>query len=431
MTQPHELSVLLQGRLPTPHLDRRTHLPLPTPRQSPFHSAETFTTLQQGMAAGAPGAHGSPGAPGGYADSTSTLTDTQEEEESFDHQMFKTPLYSSDTRLLEFADSTSTVDTVGVDGHPPLTKNSLYQSDTRLLNPSEIEVKSTNYFTRAPLSVSSLGESDYGDYLNLPFSDSSHLHSSQSTVTSSRRPYSRHAHSRIHDHVQSPDGSYFSIDSDEGSDFNLYENIADLKLISEFYDSTPTNSAGDLTYQMTRDKHSYGNSTNQISSNKQSDGGLVSPPSSSKHSCNMPTNHTPQNKHIPTNQTTCNKVQLNTVNLFYQGPSDQPTVSAQSSDRSIHSSLANQRPDISVVSVQQNVAKTIERFELTSSASSRVPQPIRVRHHDVTRFEPAPNRISKSIAAPANNVHHFSNGSSAYGSGSLAASQDSDIDIYL
>lgn len=165
-------------------------------------------------------------------DSTSTLTESNQSDESFDKLQAKVPLYSSDTRLMEFADSDSTLNVS--DNYNPsyitagLKKIEHHQSDTRLLHASQIELKSTNYFTRPPLSCSSLEEEvEEEDYRVIPADGrKSRLYSSQVSSEMSSA-----------ENLRSPDGSYFSIESgdiradseDDEDEEGIYENVAAIR----------------------------------------------------------------------------------------------------------------------------------------------------------------------------------------------------------
>ena len=346
----------------------------------------------------------------GVRDSSTTLTgadDSTERLNSLERLLVKTPLYSSDTRLMEFVDSSNTL-TSEETGEEPLyqqlmyPKNKLHQSDTRLLHPSQIELKSTNYFTRPPLSCSSLEEepeSDYGDYVYPP-PPTDYLSElgagSRSTVASSRelikdRPQTRRACIRSSDQsLQSPDGSYFSIDSNEDDDFNLYENIAALKIGS----------------QMISSPHDHMTSQH-ASLRKQSQGGHVTTSANqmaSPHSSQTISSH----DKTPTNSTnslssylTADAKYGNHSQIFYHGSS--PKKSSE-----LYGSISS--PRIS--------SRSGDRL---ANGNTRYP-----------RLNSSSNGQAKSIISSTNNnVHHISNGSSAYGSGSLAVSKESDIDTFL
>jgi len=212
-------------------------------------------------------------------DSNSTLTEEMTESidelETFDNKQAKLPLYSSDTRLMDFIDSTSTLSSEAR-GHPgrPLgmSREPHHQSDTRLLHSSQIELKSTNYFNRPPLSCSSLEEEtddEYENYMQSGPNDSYSVYSSQSSSTvgppqpgsysvysssstnALMRPMSRmlkHTDSRRSEieisgqslNSRSPDGSYFSIESEE-EDGDIYENVAALRVRSNMLSHSHSN----------------------------------------------------------------------------------------------------------------------------------------------------------------------------------------------
>lgn len=353
--------------------------------------------------------------------------------ESFDNQLAKLPLYSSDTRLLEFVDSATTLNSVALEGgeeeRPSLSypRNPLHQSDTRLLHASQIELKSTNYFTRPPLSCSSLEEeqeSDYGDYMFSPASDYSNLQCSQSTITrsdvfNSNRSKSRRA--QVHISGQSlrpsPDGSYFSIDSDdEDGDFDLYENVAALRLGSQLIPPPPSHESHEprpLLY----DPH------------------VPSPHESMRTVSTHDRTPTNSNSNIASSGTLFS----NHDQLFYQGPStSSDTIASSINHRGSTGSSTYQRNSDVDSSTQSNSAinSVSQRNPTSSSAYQKSPTIYSTdqRSGDRSRNGTARYQQSKLVANGANNgsnVHHNSNGSSAYGSGSLAASHESDIDTYL
>lgn len=341
-------------------------------------------------------------------DSTDTLTDGNYPSEtlnSFDRELAKTPLYSSDTRLMEFMNSTSTMasDVDGEHHYQPLTypRNRLHQSDTRLLQPSQIELKSTNYFTRPPLSCSSLEEeqeSEYGDYLYTPpsgYSNELGSASQSSTVSSngSSRPKTRR--SRIHisgQSLQSPDGSYFSIESDEDDDFVLYENIAALKLGSQMMSSS-----NDCT-QMQHDDLATPSLNSRLSLTR---GGESSSEQGSQADSSHDSTPTNSTTNLASHFTTDAKYG-NHSQIFYHGSS----VASKSAERG---------DDPETPRTARTHARPGDRL-----------------HPGATRYPVMGNKASRSILSSTNNnVHHISNGSSAYGSGSLAVSRESDIDTYL
>lgn len=165
------------------------------------------------------------------SDSNSTLTDSTQSYDglqSFDKNQAKLPFYCSDTRLMDFTDSNSTLN-VGEDNflasNHAYKMNPLYQSDTRLLHASQIELKSTNYFSRPPLSCSSMDGDDDDDRAYQVYTPPpGYAIERPGGRLSKRRPID------ISGQIfQSPDGSYFSIESsdddEDDDDKNVYENV--------------------------------------------------------------------------------------------------------------------------------------------------------------------------------------------------------------
>ncbi|XP_067934912.1 PH domain leucine-rich repeat-containing protein phosphatase 2-like isoform X2 [Watersipora subatra] len=410
-----------------------------------------------------------------FTDSTATLTGMANSDvalDSFEKQLVKTPLYSSDTRLMEFVDSTSTLNSFDTNGdqlYPPLAypKNRLHQSDTRLLNPAHIELKSTNYFTRPPLSCSSMEEepaSDCGDYMYIPPSgytdelgggsqstlcDAQSI-SNNSLCFTSGRPKSRRERIYISGQsFQSPDGSYFSIESEEDAGFNLYENIAALRMgsqmMSTHYGCT-TPQADDLIMQ-SHDSHETSTRIHQISLHGSNTTSLHS------HSMSPPTIHAPS---FCSHTTSPNGSHTTSSSKH---PPSSPNVHAPSSRSHIlsaHNSQTNLGHDLTPTNSTHSLGSRQSAEAQYGNHSQIFYHDSSLRRSSIDGGEKADggvanrrlvektgsgNRYSKlsssSMASKSimtgtnNNIHHNSNGSSAYGSGSLAISHESDIDTYL
>lgn len=207
------------------------------------------------------------------SDSNSTLTDSTQSQDglqTFDRNQVKLPFYCSDTRLMDFTDSNSTLN-VGEDNllssNHAYKLNPLYQSDTRLLHASQIELKSTNYFSRPPLSYSSLDEENEPHQTYEVYSPPPGYEIERpGGRLSKRKPID------ISGQIfQSPDGSYFSIDSsDEDSDDddrNVYENVMAVRASALDSDDSTTGSLirkGTVYQNYSRDSRSPGQIPGQV-----------------------------------------------------------------------------------------------------------------------------------------------------------------------
>jgi len=171
-------------------------------------------------------------------DSASTLTGSHSSLDTLDPRT-RLPLYASESQVPQYHDSTSTLNSAT--GELSYPRNPLHQSDTRLLHASQIELKSTNYFSRPALSCSSLDETDTEDnihrgsiilepppeYTELDFDSQRALAMRQSSSQPFPSGASRRKAESMHSSI---DGSYFSIGESEEDD--IYENVASIRLRS-------------------------------------------------------------------------------------------------------------------------------------------------------------------------------------------------------
>lgn len=372
-------------------------------------------------------------------DSNSTLTDgieqSVDELNSFDKHQAKLPLYSSDTRLMEFIDSTSTLNSdsgtqsAGRAGRQlSYPREPHHQSDTRLLHSSQIELKSTNYFNRPPLSCSSLEEEtdeDYEDYLLTAHNDGYSVYSSQASEDNGRqgktghysvysssstnglmRPVSRLMKSTSrrkeidisgHSINESPDGSYFSIDSSEADeDGDIYENVAALKARNNMLSHSRPQSRPQPHI------HPYSHQQSQ-------------PPNSQSSSRSNSRPNSRPNSRAGTHMNGQSNTSLTRKGTFYQNYDRERALI--DSERSMLSGDFDF--DIPQMSSKISLLQYDEPDIVVNS---------QVLRENNSRYRPP---IKQKPLITNNNTHHISNGSSAYGSGSMSTSSDSNLHTYL
>lgn len=372
-------------------------------------------------------------------DSNSTLTDgieqSVDELNSFDKHQAKLPLYSSDTRLMEFIDSTSTLNSdsgtqsAGRAGRQlSYPREPHHQSDTRLLHSSQIELKSTNYFNRPPLSCSSLEEEtdeDYEDYLLTAHNDGYSVYSSQASEDNGRqgktghysvysssstnglmRPVSRLMKSTSrrkeidisgHSINESPDGSYFSIDSSEADeDGDIYENVAALKARNNMLSHSRPQSRPQPHI------HPYSHQQSQ-------------PPNSQSSSRSNSRPNSRPNSRAGTHMNGQSNSSLTRKGTFYQNYDRERAL--------IDSERAMLSGDFDF-----DIPQMSSKISLLQYDEPDIVVNSQVLRENNSRYRPP---IKQKPLITNNNTHHISNGSSAYGSGSMSTSSDSNLHTYL
>ena len=370
-------------------------------------------------------------------DSNSTLTeemaDTVDELETFDNRQAKLPLYSSDTRLMDFIDSTSTLNSEA-GGHPgrPLgySKEPHHQSDTRLLHASQIELKSTNYFNRPPLSCSSLEEDDdeYENYLLTAPNDRYSVYSSQASSTAGPPPtgsYSVYSSSSTNGllrpvsrlmkpgasrraeveisgqslNSRSPDGSYFSIESEE-EEGDIYENVAALRVRANMLSHSHSNRSLPTQKPQVQPKPPRPQSLHPQQSQ------TMSPQSSSGHNSNS--------RLHPVDAKSNSSLTRN--GTFYQNYDREREMMNREREM-----LGGGDFDFDIPQMSSNIS-LLQYDEPDIVVNSQI-----LRE---SNYKCKPPVKQKPLIHGNNNTHLISNGSSAYGSGSVSTNSECNINAH-